>query len=198
MKMEKVGAVRRIAYSLLKVGQGVGVLAAVFLLVVVIQQLRTVNEEEYIPSMFGCTYLNALSDSMTPVFSTYDLVIGRKTDAVEDVRIGDIITFRDGHTLVTHRVVRINQNGGLVTRGDANDTDDAKAVTSNALVSKYVVSIPKAGYLVAKLQDPVFLLVLWIVTMFVIIRELVKEIVRYKAAKEVQKKKEGTMIEAKQ
>lgn len=184
MKGNKIRLIQRMRSILPGICKGIGILFCIFVLAIIIQQLRTVKEEEYIPSMFGCTYLNVLSESMVPEFQTYDLVIGKKTDTIEGVRIGDVVTFRDGQTLVTHRVVGVNQNGGLVTRGDANDINDINAVTSDLMVSKHVVTIPKAGYIIAKLQDPIFLLVLWIVTMFVIIKALIKELILYRKQKD--------------
>lgn len=60
------------------------------------------------------------------------------------VRVGQVITFRpfDGSTVVTHRLVGINANGTLITKGDANKTTDVDVVT-RANVVGHVVAAPQ-------------------------------------------------------
>jgi len=38
----------------------------------------------------------------------------------EDLNIGDVIAFNAGGKLITHRIIKINDNGSFVTKGDAN------------------------------------------------------------------------------
>lgn len=66
----------------------------------------------------------------------------------QDIQCGDVITFRISEsTVVTHRAVRIDNNA-IITRGDANSAEDENAVTAENYIGKYILSIPKAGYVV--------------------------------------------------
>lgn len=93
-----------------------------------------------------------LTDSMEPEFSSGDLIICKNAKA-EDVREGDIICFYDpdgnGTTTVTHRVKAIteDEDGNLAweTKGDANNTEDARIVPAKNLVGIYERNIPGVG-----------------------------------------------------
>lgn len=102
-----------------------------------------VNKDE-VPSFGGMFPMIILSDSMYPEFEYGDLIVCKSTDP-ESVKVGDIICFYDpegnGTTTVTHRVTEIttDDNGGLawVTKGDANNSEDAALVPSTDLVGIY-------------------------------------------------------------
>lgn len=71
-----------------------------------------------------------LTGSMSPLIKARDVVV-TVPFAVEDVKVGDIITYRiltDDHRLQTHRVIDVvdNQDGtkALRTKGDANSGPD--------------------------------------------------------------------------
>jgi len=73
---------------------------------------------------------------------------------VSDIKTGDIITFRiSERTVVTHRAVRI-RDGMIYTKGDANNTEDEEAVTSEELVGKCILSIKGAGKVLKALRSP--------------------------------------------
>lgn len=104
-----------------------------------------------------------LSGSMKPEFDTYDL-IAVKTVPSSSLKKGDIITFRSGKDLITHRISDIEYKNGKVqfkTRGDANNAEDENYVDSSDLVGKYVLSIPYGGIVASKLRSPVVLMILF-------------------------------------
>jgi signal peptidase len=78
--------------------------------------------------------------SMTPTIPIGSAVLVHRGP----VRVGQIITFRpfDGSTVVTHRLVGVNANGTLITKGDANKTTDVDIVT-RANVIGHVVAAPR-------------------------------------------------------
>lgn len=141
---------------------------------------------DYIPTILGHTYLNVLSNSMSPEFNTRDLVIGKKIKSPSDIKVGDIITFRDQKMLVTHRVHEI-KDGKFITKGDANDVTDSNLVPFENIVSKHTLMIPKAGIIVAKFQDFGFLAMLWCIFMYYIVKELIVEIKKIKEKKNQEK-----------
>jgi len=69
------------------------------------------------------------SGSMKPVLGRHANGIQIVPASVEDIHVGDIVSFRDGGTLVVHRVVKkgFDSDGTyFITRGDNNAFDDGK------------------------------------------------------------------------
>lgn len=109
-----------------------------------------------------------LTGSMEPTLEPGDVVLVRHA-TIDDVEIGDIVTFRshEGHeTPYTHRVVDIttDQRGTvLTTKGDANEDPDPMYVNGDMLIGTVHVTIPKLGFVINGAQSqitPVILVVL--------------------------------------
>lgn len=83
-----------------------------------------------------------MSGSMEPTIPAGSLVIVKKAP-LETIVNGDIITFPQGASLVTHRVINVAADS-VMTQGDNNNTADAEPVT--AVLGKVVMHIPKIGY----------------------------------------------------
>jgi signal peptidase len=119
------------------------------------------------------------SDSMVPTFSSHDVII---TQPVDQVRVGDIVTFHRGSQIVTHRVVEISPES-IITKGDANQTADPQPVLFTDIAGGYLFRVPYAGYVTAFIATtrgwflaivlPAAILVLLIVRE--IVREALKE-----------------------
>ena len=80
---------------------------------------------------------------MEPVYYRGDAVIIEKINAKE-VKIGDILVFKVGSGIVTHRVVEISQEDGKMvfrTKGDNNKTEDTFDIDDSDVkgIVKYVV-----------------------------------------------------------
>lgn len=179
MNSEKKGKI----WYLVKTGFTTLLLIVMFVLAY--QGININKDPNYIPSIFGHTYLNVLSGSMEPEFSAKDLIIGKNINENTELKVGDVITFKDQKILTTHRIVGINEDGTYTTKGDANGTEDLEPVSKEQVVSVYKVHIPKIGILISKFHNFEFLGLLWIILMFAIISEIVKE-----AKKEKEKNKE--------
>ncbi len=96
--------------------------------------------------VFGVRPVLVQGISMEPGFHTGDVVIVRPVDP-EDLKVGDIIQFRDGNHDVLHRIIEIRQEeGGLVfiTQGDNNDAPDPPVPAENVR-GRLALHIPKAG-----------------------------------------------------
>ena len=94
------------------------------------------------------TPLAVLSGSMEPTYHVGSLIYVKDADP-EEVQVGEPITFKiSDDTMVTHRVVAIDQEAKTFqTKGDANDNVDGGAVAYENLVGKPVFTIPYMGYL---------------------------------------------------
>jgi signal peptidase I len=93
---------------------------------------------------------------MEPAIFPGDLVIVREAPA-DDLREGDIIAFRRGATVVTHRIMKINQNDGnplYYTKGDNNNADDSAPVTVDLLEGRYLLRFPNLGNAAMFMQTP--------------------------------------------
>lgn len=108
------------------------------------------------PTVFGFSTAVVLSGSMEPAIHVDDLIITRARGAYE---VGDIITYRSGSSLTTHRVVEVLP-GGYRTRGDANNTPDMDIVPPEAVVGKVVGTVRGFGAVVRALRSPLGMLCL--------------------------------------
>lgn len=101
----------------------------------------------YIPGFFGIKPMVVLSGSMEPVYPVGSLLYVNE-NGTDTAAVGDVITFYiDEDTLVTHRVVEVNQeNQTYTTKGDANDAEDASPVAFSNVLGKPVLAVPKLGY----------------------------------------------------
>ncbi len=126
---------------------------------------------EQLPMLGGYGYAIVLSGSMEPVISVNDVVIVKSQDSYEP---GDIITYADEDgTLITHRIVSIDDDE-VIVRGDANNTNDP-AFSVDSIKGAVVAIIPKVGYLVKLMQQPIFMLCAVALAFFLMERSYSKE-----------------------
>lgn len=85
------------------------------------------------------------STSMENTINKYDVIIVKKSE-VNDIAIGDIITYKSNHRYVTHRVKTII-DGKYKTKGDNNITYDKETVLYKDVKGKVVFIIPLIGYI---------------------------------------------------
>lgn len=114
--------------------------------------VKSYTNQDQVPSIGGIFPMIILTDSMTPEFSSGDLIVCHTIDA-DQVKEGDIICFYDpagnGTSTVTHRVVKVTTDdaGNLAweTKGDANNAEDAQLVPAENLIGIYQRHISGIG-----------------------------------------------------
>ena len=98
-----------------------------------------------------------LSGSMEPTYHVGSLIYVKSVDT-DDIEVGDAITFMlDENTLATHRVTEVIEDGSSVsfkTKGDANNNEDAEAVSAQNVLGVPKFSIPYLGYVANYIQNP--------------------------------------------
>lgn len=101
-----------------------------------------------IPKILGYEQYAVLSGSMEPEIPV-GAIVYTKAAAGDSLKAGDIITYEiTGNTRVTHRIVSIDEaEGTVVTKGDANDAEDASPVRFENIRGVYVFDIPYLGYI---------------------------------------------------
>ncbi|MBR0157357.1 MAG: signal peptidase I [Clostridia bacterium] len=92
---------------------------------------------------------------------TGDLIFSKKIDAKE-LKVGDIISYMEGQSAVTHRIVRINEvdektgKRSFVTKGDFNNgVDTGDPIQEDALIGIFKARVPALGDFIYFLQKPV-------------------------------------------
>ncbi len=100
----------------------------------------------YVPRLFGVTPYVVLSGSMEPTYHVGSLIF--VDEDFDKIEVNDSITFyMNANTLVTHRVIEIDEENMLyTTKGDANNTPDFKPVAFNNIVGVPMFTIPYLGY----------------------------------------------------
>jgi signal peptidase len=107
------------------------------------------------PRLSGWNLRVILSGSMEPALPVGSLVLV-EPKAPEEVKVGDILTFRspsDADQQVTHRVVEIRGEGSALhfeTKGDANEALDRYPVPAGEVVGTVRWHVPQLGYLVER------------------------------------------------
>lgn len=100
-------------------------------------------------TLLGYSTAIVISGSMSPAIEVDDMVVIHREDAYSR---GDIITYKDGASLVTHRIHEIMEDG-YITKGDANNTADG-TISPDSVVGRVVTVIPKVGKLISFLRTP--------------------------------------------
>ena len=81
---------------------------------------------------------------MDPIFSRGDAVIYDKND-IDNIKIGDVIAFRQSGVVITHRIVKIGNNI-IKTKGDANNGVDYFDVKPSDVLGKVEYRVKFIGY----------------------------------------------------
>lgn len=88
-------------------------------------------------NMFGYTFFEVATGSMSPTINVGDVIIVKLTN---DVEPDDIIVCKDSNSFVTHRLISI-QDDKFIAKGDANNTEDKPMDVAN-LIGKVIKVIP--------------------------------------------------------
>lgn len=105
-----------------------------------------------IPRLAGYEGYVVVSGSMEPTIPVGSLIYSQQTDPAL-LKTGDVIVFIDearGTTPITHRVVTNDPSTGtIITKGDANQSEDINPVTYDNVVGKVAAHVPRIGFTVA-------------------------------------------------
>ncbi|MCL2344170.1 MAG: hypothetical protein FWC62_09825, partial [Firmicutes bacterium] len=72
-----------------------------------------------------------------------------------DLKVGDVISYDNGHELITHRIVAVNPDGSLSAQGDANSQADAYRITAGDAKFVLVETMNWTAPVIAALDSPV-------------------------------------------
>ena len=114
-----------------------------------------------IPSFFGWKPFIVLSGSMESEIYSGDIVVVKEVDK-ENLKVNDVIAFKNDDIVVTHRIVEIvNENGTTkyITKGDNNNTQDKDYVLPENVEGLYQFKVSNLGNLAMFIQTPTAMLV---------------------------------------
>lgn len=90
--------------------------------------------------------VSVVSESMEPVLHRGDLVF---VVAPKQLQVGDIVIYQKnsgGQFTIIHRIVRKNDDGSYVIKGDNNAVADRPDVRPSQINGKLLFSVPLLGY----------------------------------------------------
>ena len=134
------------------------------------------------PDFFGLKTYVIASGSMRPDLNVGDIIIV-KTIAREEAKIGDVISFRQNDSIITHRIINVI-NGEYQTKGDYNNSIDPNLVQYEDIEGKCVFVIPYLGKIVFALKNKLFIIIVIILIYFIYMHDLKKQ-----TKKEIRKEK---------
>lgn len=107
--------------------------------------------------IFGAGAYAVTSGSMEPAYDTGSLIYLKKIDTSQ-LKKGDVITFAQAENMVvTHRIAKVTERSGelwFITKGDANDTEDASPVYYKNVIGSPAFQIPLIGYVITFAKQP--------------------------------------------
>lgn len=99
------------------------------------------TNEEKIPTVLGFSQAIVISGSMEPTISAGDVAVYRVAD---EYSVGDVVIFSQGSEIITHRIIKI-EDDGFTTQGDANNVADTWIVSQDNIFVKLVFVVPNIG-----------------------------------------------------
>ncbi len=116
-----------------------------------------------LPMIMGNKPLVVLSGSMEPTYKVGSIIYFHKVSE-DEIKVGDAVTFAyESGDYITHRITSI-ENGEYETKGDANNTADARKITFADIQGKVSnLYIPYLGYYVSFVNQHLYLIIIVIV-----------------------------------
>lgn len=128
------------------------------------------------PQIGGFQFISVLTGSMHPEIKPGSLILVKKVNDPEKLKVNDVITFkspRNEKQLITHRIVDVKKTDSkilFITKGDANLTADVEEVESTNVFGKYQdFSIPYGGYILQLTNTKMGYIVFFIIPVLVLI-----------------------------
>lgn len=90
------------------------------------------------------------TSSMYPTIPAESLVIVH----TNQYHVGQVVTFVEQKSIVTHRLIAINPNGTITTKGDANRSVDPWHVPKSSIIGGVISAPPMLGFLIIYLKNP--------------------------------------------
>lgn len=142
----------------------------IFLIILVngILIVKSVNNPNKTPDLFGKKAFIIVSGSMIPTIEIGDIVV---IDNTTDVKENDVIAFRRNTTVIVHRIIdEMNVNGKVMyqTKGDNNNIADLELVEVEDIEGVYQAKIPYIGKILMFLYKNLSIVIVIVIVILLI------------------------------
>ena len=199
--MYKISSFEKSKKTLSILGKMISILICIIIIPIIIVNITLLIKSYFnpneIPDIFGFKTFVIVSKSMEPTISVGDTIVVKEVNP-EDLNLGDIISFRDGDSINTHRITEIVSDSGkkkFRTKGDNNKNIDKELVTASKIEGKYQLRIKGFGKVIKVLNSKVTLVILLAFLILILIyqvriskRKLKRKEKRYEHNKKKYKK----------
>lgn len=201
--MYKISNFEESKKTLYIVGKIISTLICVIIIPIIIINITLLLKSYFnpneIPDIFGFKTFVIVSKSMEPTIMTSDAIVVEEVNP-EDLKVGDIISFKDGESINTHRIVEIISENGkkkFRTKGDNNQSVDKELVMTSKIQGKYQFRIKGFGKVIEILNSKVTLVILLAFLIFILtyqVRISKRKLKRKEKRYEYNKKKYEKMM----
>lgn len=148
---------KKVFHNLTKVFSNIVIILLVFVLAFAVYNFVNVKllKKDY-SNLFGYTYFDIVTGSMVDAIHIDDYVFVKLTKNVSE---NDVISFKSNGIVVTHRIIKID-NDKIITKGDANNVID-KAITIDNVIGKVVYIGKGYGTILKTLSTPIVFITLF-------------------------------------
>lgn len=131
-----------------------------------------------LPKLFGVQTLAVISGSMEPGIPVGSIVFTQEVGEPEKLEEGDVITYVLGSgTYVTHRITENHiEKQEVITKGDANEAEDASPVSYTQILGKCLFHLPLLGYISIYVKTPIGIAVICGIIILLILLNFLPEI----------------------
>jgi putative transposase len=143
--------------------------------IVLVVLLMTMVVLALLAPQFGWRADTVLSGSMEPALPVGCVQVTKPVKP-EDIKVGDIITFRSptNGKLMSHRVTAVEEDNSYQfrTKGDANEDADPYLIPSENVVGRVCFKVSHVGYFVEYLKSPIGFILLGLCGIALIVAEV--------------------------
>mgnify|MGYP003186381641 FL=1 len=114
------------------------------------------------------------TNSMEPELKKDDVVVIKKAKA-DNLKQGDIVTFKQNGETITHRIVQIDdiEDGKLyITKGDNNNVQDEQGLRFDQIEGKLVIKIPQLGKMVASFKNGIIIVLVLLISAIIYLNRI--------------------------
>lgn len=158
-----------------KIKKAISIIVVLILLPILLMSIvilvDSYTHPDEVPSFFGWKPFIVLSGSMETQISAGDIVVVKEIDTNE-LKKGDIIAFKDGNIVITHRIDEVTEIDGktqYITKGDNNNTQDIGYVLPEQVEGVFKFKIARLGNIAMFIQTPLGMIVCLSIPIIIII-----------------------------
>lgn len=164
--MYKIGQVQKENKRMHLIGKIINTVIYIILIPIIVFNftliIKSFIKPNETPDFFGYKSFVIVSGSMEPTIKKGDAIFVKEVTK-DEIKKDDIISFAQNGAIVTHRIVGITEENGIVkyeTKGDNNNTKDKEKVIYEQIEGKYQFKLEQFGIVTEVLKNKLTLIVL--------------------------------------